>query len=133
GPAREDPSDRAGNHAGAAAAGLARAGGKPRARRPSPPDQPGDPLPPARPRRRKARGGILRLRRRLGLTVAPRDAGTCAFGAPAIGSAGCGLRPLAWSRPRAPLPRRAPPPSVTSGDFARRERKPWRLEELVVP
>jgi len=41
--------------------------------------------------------------------------GTCAFGAPASGSAGCGLRPLAWSRPRATLPRRATPPSVTSG------------------
>jgi len=40
-------------------------------------------------------------------------------------------RPLAWSRPRAPLPPRAPPPSVTSGDYARGERKSGRLRKRI--
>jgi uncharacterized membrane protein YadS len=42
-------------------------------------------------------------------------------------------RSLACSRAIASLPRRAPPPSITSGDFARRERKSGRLEELPEP
>ena len=48
--------------------------------------------------------------------------GIWAFGPPASGSAGCGLDRSPDPSPRASLPRRAPPPSVTSGDYARRDR-----------